>query len=328
MPKRAADWETNLDLFGDVEKADEVKRRLVYRPMRHPVWSEHKARLIELYLRYFVMVTKHGTYIDGFAGPQSPENQETWSAKAVLESRPRFLRHFFLCELDPSKVEMLRTLVGAQPPPIPRKESKRTTEIYSGDFNSQIDTILNTGIIKETEAAFALLDQRTFECHWSTVQKLSQHKKAGNKIELFYFVAVKWLHRSFAGTSTEQGSGEIDAWWGGPGWNSLKQSSQFNIAKAFTKRFETELGYRFAVPHPIYGKENGRGGIMYYMVHATDHPAAPRLMSRAYNQAVMSLEKKPDQGMLFASALDGPSINEKIGSDDDASCPKPGMGAP
>jgi three-Cys-motif partner protein len=302
MPQRAADWETNFDLFGDVEKADEVKRRLTYKPMKHPVWSEHKARLIELYLRYFVMVTKHGTYIDGFAGPQSPENPETWSAKAVLESRPRFLRHFFLCELDALKIEMLQSMVDAQPPQIPRKESKRKTEILSGDFNTQVDAILNSGVIKETEATFALLDQRTFECHWSTVQKLAQHKKVGNKIELFYFVAVKWLHRSFAGTSTAQGSQDVDAWWGSSGWGSLKKSSQFDIAIAFAKRFETELSYRFAVPHPIYGKEDGRGGIMYYMVHATDHPAAPGLMARAYNQAVMSLQKKPDQGELFTLA--------------------------
>ena len=40
------------------------------RPLRHPIWTEYKARLIERYLYYFVMITKHGTYIDGFAGPQ------------------------------------------------------------------------------------------------------------------------------------------------------------------------------------------------------------------------------------------------------------------
>lgn len=308
MPQRAADWETNLDLFGDVEGVDEVKRRLSYKPMQHPVWSEHKARLIELYLRYFVMVTKHGTYIDGFAGPQSPENPETWSAKAVLETRPRFLRHFFLCELDPPKVAMLRSMVDSQPPQIPRKESKRKTEILSGDFNIQVDAILNSGVIKETEATFALLDQRTFECRWSTVQKLARHKKAGNKIELFYFVAVKWLHRSFAGTSTDQGVDDVDAWWGGPGWNSLRKLAQPDIANAFIRRFETELGYRFAVPYPIFGKENGKGGIMYYMIHATDHPAAPGLMARAYNQAVMSLQKKPDQGLLFPLPPAAPSV--------------------
>ncbi len=35
----------------------------------NPVWTHNKARFIMRYLRYFVFITKHGTYIDGFAGP-------------------------------------------------------------------------------------------------------------------------------------------------------------------------------------------------------------------------------------------------------------------
>ena len=33
--------------------------------------------LIQRWGYYFVMVTKHGTYIDGFAGPQDPNNEQT-----------------------------------------------------------------------------------------------------------------------------------------------------------------------------------------------------------------------------------------------------------
>ena len=60
------------------------------------MWTAHKARFIERYLYYFVLVTKHGTYIDGFAGPQQPDDAEMWTAKRVLESEPRWLRHFYL----------------------------------------------------------------------------------------------------------------------------------------------------------------------------------------------------------------------------------------
>lgn len=56
---------------------------MIKRP-RHPIWTENKARLIERYLRYFVMITKHGTYIDGFAGPQEPGQPEMWAAKLVM----------------------------------------------------------------------------------------------------------------------------------------------------------------------------------------------------------------------------------------------------
>jgi hypothetical protein len=51
-----------------------------------PVWSYAKARLIADYLRLFIMVTRHGTYIDGFAGPQVDETG--WSARRVLEIKP------------------------------------------------------------------------------------------------------------------------------------------------------------------------------------------------------------------------------------------------
>jgi hypothetical protein len=40
---------------------------------------------------------------------------------------------------------------------------------------------------------------------------------------------------------------------------------------------------------PIYEKKEG-GAVMYYMIHATDHPLAPGLMARAYKKAVYPRE--------------------------------------
>ena len=37
--------------------------------MTHPVWTDNKASLISRYIYCFELVTHHGTYIDGFAGP-------------------------------------------------------------------------------------------------------------------------------------------------------------------------------------------------------------------------------------------------------------------
>src|SRR3954468_6805937 len=86
------------------------------RRLKHPVWPENKAKLIERYLYYFVLVTKHGTYIDGFAGPQEEDEPGMWSAKLVLESEPRWLKHFFLFEKDPVQVERIKRLEESQPP--------------------------------------------------------------------------------------------------------------------------------------------------------------------------------------------------------------------
>lgn len=42
---------------------------------------------------------------------------------------------------------------------------------------------------------------------------------------------------------------------------------------------------------------------MYYMIHATDHPEAPRLMSRAYQRAVQPKEPAEQLSLEFTALL-------------------------
>src|SRR6201996_1953456 len=86
-----------------------------FRSPDRPIWTENKAKLIERYLYYFVMVTKHGAYIDGFAGPQYESKEDAWAAKLVLESKPTFLRNFWLCEISTKGIARLEALKTAQP---------------------------------------------------------------------------------------------------------------------------------------------------------------------------------------------------------------------
>jgi hypothetical protein len=153
----------------------------------YPIWTENKAKLIERYLYYFVLITKHGTYIDGFAGPQDASRPDLWAARLVLENRPRWLRHFHLFELVPAKVTALETLKASQPLPDRAKhEPRRSITIYPGDFNTRVHELLQGGSIRPKEATFCLLDQRTFECRWASVKALAQHRSTGKKLELFY----------------------------------------------------------------------------------------------------------------------------------------------
>lgn len=57
--------------------------------LEQPVWSENKADLIARYLRFFVYITHHGTYLDAFAGPQTDRSEQAWTAQMVLESEPK-----------------------------------------------------------------------------------------------------------------------------------------------------------------------------------------------------------------------------------------------
>jgi three-Cys-motif partner protein len=250
----------------------------------YPVWTENKAKLIQQYVRYFILVTKHGTYIDGFAGPQVEQyNDESWSAKRVLEIQPPWLRRFILCDMNARQVEHLNKLTEERR----AQGDKRKIEIHRGDFNAAIDQVLVPGAIREKEATFCLLDQRTFECKWDTVRKLAEYKKAGTKIEQFYFLAVGWLGRSIAALKDDT---KLREWWGRDDINVPRStSSSVDLARLFSHRFMRELGYASAAAWPIYERaDGGLGKVMYFMIHATDHEEAPKLMNRAYKAATLA----------------------------------------
>ncbi len=255
------------------------------RPLRHPIWTEYKARLIERYLYYFVLITKHGTYIDGFAGPQEPGRDEMWAASLVLNSEPRWLGNFFLFDRDPEAVQQLKDLRTRQP-----AKPKRHIGVHSGDFNEEIPRILRAGEIKRKEATFCLLDQRTFECKWSTLNVLAEYKTP--KIELFYFLGNLWLDRALAAAR----DGTIAEWWGRDDWERLKPMKQPERMLLLATRFRQELGYASVKGWPIMERRDG-GHVMYYMIHATDHAHAPLLMQRAY-QRVLQRREPPEQVRL------------------------------
>ena len=273
---------SNFELFDKLP--DQLKPDRVGQFDPGHVWTEHKAKLISRYLRYFVFITKHGAYIDGFAAPKQPDKSETWAAQLVLETEPKFLRQFFLCELKPNRAKYLCELKKSQP-----LLPKRHIEVIEGDFNLSIDQILSSGLIKDKTASFCLLDQFTCQCHWSTLKKLAEHKRQSErKIELFYFLGTGWLDRALPAFTRND---HIPAaWWGRPDWRSLVGLGPNKLVLKFIERFKSELGYQFVQPYPIYQRRGKNGRIMFYMIHASDHPQAPILMKRAYKSALEILE--------------------------------------
>lgn len=267
-----------LNLF--VELPPPADKPLKFKPAERPIWTENKAKLIERYLFYFVLVTKHGAYIDGFAGPQYDGKEDAWAAKLVLESRPALLRNFWLCEADDKKVAKLQALKDARP-----KIRNRTIEIVPGDFNANVAGILARSGIDDKTATFCLLDQHTFECEWRTLVALSKHR-ADYKIELFYFLATGWLDRSMAGVKDKS---ILERWWGRGDYAKLQGMPSRDRMLLFCERIKSELGYKHAYGWEIYSREIG-GRVMYHMIHATDHDEGPRLMNRAYRNALKSRE--------------------------------------
>lgn len=265
--------------FADVEnwEVPPVKGNVVQvGSLSVPIWTETKAQLIENYLRLFLFITKHGIYIDGFAGPQDPSNPSSWAAKLTVELAPTWLTHFFLCEQNKQSFRKLEKMIESQP-----DVKKRVIALHRGDFNEWIDYVLRSGAITDKTATFALLDQRSIECKWSTVEKLAGHKQS-NKIELFYFYPSGWIHRTIAGSKSDKA---LDEWYGGEGWRELVDLPQPQTVDRMLSKFQ-QLGYLDVKHWPIYQRQDGVGRTMYYMIHATDHQEAPKLMYRAYRNLV------------------------------------------
>ena len=213
--------------------------------------------------------------------------------RRVLERRTPgspSMTYFAVCDRAPEKAEVLRRLGATTQVPF---------HVYEGDANEEVRRLLGDAPIKPTTACFCLIDQRTFQCRWSTVRAVAEHKSEGRKIELFYFLAQGWLDRSI----TAAGRKLLESWWGGPvdGASFLRSKRMRGPerAHAMAERFRAELGYEFAEPFAIR-RAGPDTQAMYYMIHASDHVAAPALMSRAYNAVPSAAELKALQLPLFA----------------------------
>jgi three-Cys-motif partner protein len=272
------EWEA-VPLFPPpMEQSPAARRRTPTRDER--LWTGNKALLIQWDLYYFTIVTRRGTYVDGFAGPHATENPDSWAARLALELQPPRLRHFHLFELRTEKIRALIELKTQNEMP------GRSIGVYHGDFNIEVDRILRPETITASEPTFVLLDQYTFQCHWRTVKKLARYRTEGYKLELFYFLAEAWLDRSISAIKTAKGFEMITAWWGGTGYGVLKDVRGMPRAELLAARFTDELGYTYVTPYAIYSRRGG-GRLMYFMIHASDHPEAPSFMDRAYEKAVL-----------------------------------------
>jgi three-Cys-motif partner protein len=276
--------------------------RSLYQPLSVP--TEAKSRLIAEYLSLYQKVTKGGIYIDGFAAPQDRRHPEACTARRVLEIVPPRLRTFWLCELDPKAVRHLHSLKQTHH----RRPRSRRVIVEHGDFNQRITGFLRGGYLTPSASVFALLDQRSTECHWASVRQLagrSARPIPGStvrryKIELLYFLGSSWIHRSLRASKHPEKLREIANWWGKDDWSSLLGMSQANLVKRFADRFVSELGYGFVHRYPIYRTSTGVQKA-YYLIHATDHPEGPKLMQRAFQKVIGDAAGSPvdSQGTLF-----------------------------
>ena len=117
-----------------------------------------------------------------------------------------------------------------------------------------VHALLASGSIKQTEATFRLLDQRTFECHWATIDAVARYKSTGPKIELFYFLPNSWFDRALAAQKDRL---VLQAWWGRDDWEAWLKRKASERLEVFVRRFKEELGCQSVMPWPIYERSDG-----------------------------------------------------------------------
>jgi three-Cys-motif partner protein len=287
------------DLFGPRPPAQPPKKKASsHTPVVGKVWTEQKSALIAEYLHRFLLVTRSGVYIDLFAGPQSEHYGGGWSIKQVIEKRdegPTF-KHFAACDNDPEQIKRLEALKCEH------SERAFTFKIYYDDANRAVYDILREAPIKENTPCFCLIDQRTLECDWATVRALAEYRKEGYKIELFYFLAEGWMDRTWISTTRP---GKLERWWGRDDYGAFFTLRNVYRAHALVRRFREELGYAYVEPWSIQQKGEG-GRTMYYMIHASDHQDATRLMAEAHRITRRGrFESMKPQGLFNELASDG-----------------------
>lgn len=163
----------------------------------------------------------------------------------------------------------------------------RTIRIHPADCNQALPELLANADLKGP--TFCLLDQRTTECHWSTVQALASYQPGKHKIELFYFLMAGWKNRSL---KNKRDDCEIKAWWGNEHYFDSITARPDRLAELFRDRFRNELGYRYCMAFPIFGRDRRTE---YWMIHATDHPEAIDLMRRSYKRIACGFDPAVEQ---------------------------------
>ena len=130
------------------------------RSNRTNVSTTQKPKMVKEYLRLFVKVTRHGTYIDGFAGPQTEQDDtEHWSALQVLESQKLakdtpvngknqpHVRNFYLFEKSSRQFARIESLRARFNEPLSFNVHAR-----QGDCNELVPQLLESGAIRPSRS--------------------------------------------------------------------------------------------------------------------------------------------------------------------------------
>ncbi|MHB8467665.1 MAG: three-Cys-motif partner protein TcmP [Acidimicrobiales bacterium] len=259
-------------------------------------WTLSKLRVFELYLNRYRVVAGNGSYIDGFAGSGSLRvkgRAEDFMGSARIAMESTAFKDVWLFEKDKAIAELLdRTMRYHYP-----WRRRRRLRIVADDFNTAIVSVLAERQITTDRPCFAFLDPDSTQLDWETVALLAGYKEpvappTRCKVELWILFNS---HQALGRLVDRQGDADyadspracaLDRVMGGreAWWDLCEQRAHINVfARRYAERLQSELGYGFAHAQLITDPDSTRP--QYFMIHASDHPAAWDLMRWAKQQS-------------------------------------------
>jgi three-Cys-motif partner protein len=254
-----------------------------------------------LYLRGYVRVAGNGTYIDGFAGNgriKIKGSGELRDGSATLALKAGVFKSLLFYE-RPRKAKQLEAFIAES---FSERMAKKC-RVRGGDFNKLILDDLVEDLIPKDKPCFAFLDPNGTELAWDTVAQLASYKSfvPNNadprhprqcKIELWILLnthqvlgRLRQPNRQEYADSPEAAA--LDRVMGGRrAWRAFLDEGRTPryLAYLYSKGLMDELGYRAARPHCIVHPLTGSP--QYFMIHASDHPAAFTFMRWAQGEVV------------------------------------------
>lgn len=175
-----------------------------------------------------------------------------------------------------------------------------------GDFNQLVLSDLAENRIPKDKPTFAFLDPDSTQLGWTTIEALARYKDAPGlyKIELLILLntdqALVRLVPRHQGPDYENSGdartmdwvmGGRDAWWD----LNDQHFSAMNLMARYVHRLRA-LGYLDVRAVPIL---NPRTRVrQYFLIHASDHPAAAGLMNWSEREAGPTRKEPPGQQLF------------------------------
>lgn len=261
------------------------------------LWSETKLEILRKYAAAYsqILSTRIAPsfthiYIDAFAGAGEHVSRTTGdivpgSPLQVLAVEPPFREYHFI-DVEASKVERLRELVGAR--------LDRDVFVYTGDCNTiLVEHVLAS--VRGYRRALCLLDPYGLHLEWRVVEMAG---KLGT-VDLFLNFPTMDMNRNALladpGAASAEGQKRMTRFWGDESWRAaayrtqrtlfgeeeVKQTNEA-VASAFRRRMHEVAGFAY-VPDPI-PMRNTNDALLYYLFFATRQPVAAKIVTDIFRK--------------------------------------------